>query len=226
MGFLNGSAVGSLVTQVITGGVEATGLVVPLEPQDNIVKEILAVELAVQVVEFCFYAYLVYRILNRHISSSITSHRYFDWMITTPIMLINFIVFFKYLEQPVDTAKTFRQSIQEEAIPAIRIVIANALMLLFGYLGELGLLKTGFAVSLGFLPFAYIFKQLYSLYVGTHPVAKPLFYTTFGVWGLYGVAATLSFDTKNTMYNIIDLIAKNAFGLFLYAFIRAKQRQG
>jgi bacteriorhodopsin len=35
------------------------------------------------------------------------------------------------------------------------------------------------------------------------------------VWGLYGVAALMSYKVKNVMYNILDLFAKNFFGLFL-----------
>jgi bacteriorhodopsin len=34
-------------------------------------------------------------------------------------------------------------------------------------------------------------------------------------WSLYGVAALLPYDTKNSMYNILDLFAKNFLGVFL-----------
>jgi hypothetical protein len=35
------------------------------------------------------------------------------------------------------------------------------------------------------------------------------------VWSIYGVAALMSYKTKNIMYNILDLFAKNFFGLYL-----------
>ena len=34
-------------------------------------------------------------------------------------------------------------------------------------------------------------------------------------WSFYGVAALLEYNNKNTMYNILDLIAKNFLGIFL-----------
>ena len=34
-------------------------------------------------------------------------------------------------------------------------------------------------------------------------------------WSLYGVAALLPYYVKNTLYNILDLFAKNFFGIFL-----------
>ena len=42
-----------------------------------------------------------------------------------------------------------------------------------------------------------------------------LFWYFVIVWGLYGVAACLSYKLKNVSYNILDLFAKNFFGLFL-----------
>jgi bacteriorhodopsin len=44
----------------------------------------------------------------------------------------------------------------------------------------------------------------------------------FVVWSLYGVAAVFDFTTKNISYNILDLFAKNFYGLFLYIIIKSK----
>ena len=41
----------------------------------------------------------------------------------------------------------------------------------------------------------------------------------FFVWSLYGVAALLGDKLKNISYNILDIFAKNFYGLFLYFFI-------
>jgi bacteriorhodopsin len=35
------------------------------------------------------------------------------------------------------------------------------------------------------------------------------------VWFIYGLAALMSYKTKNIMYNILDLFAKNFFGIYL-----------
>jgi hypothetical protein len=42
--------------------------------------------------------------------------------------------------------------------------------------------------------------------------------TTFVVWGLYGVAAALADVPKNVMYNAIDVVSKNGFGLFIFVY--------
>lgn len=219
MNLLENTAIGSLVIQFITGLIELTGLFEPVKSKDEIVKEILGVELIVQFVEFIFYAYLVYKIFYGVVQNSITSHRYIDWAITTPIMLINFIIFFKYLKEK-NRKIDYITSLKEEKQNVIEIVIANALMLLFGYLAETGVMNTPLAVSIGFLPFAFIFKQLYSNYVTKENISLIIFYVIFLIWGLYGVAAVLPFVLKNSFYNILDLFAKNAYGLFLYFYIQ------
>ena len=48
-----------------------------------------------------------------------------------------------------------------------------------------------------------------------------------GIWSLYGVAALLKIREKNTMYNMLDVVSKNFYGLLIYAYIRGVgQRKG
>jgi bacteriorhodopsin len=44
----------------------------------------------------------------------------------------------------------------------------------------------------------------------------------FVFWSLYGIAAVLNFENKNTSYNVLDIFAKNFYGIFLYWFIKSK----
>jgi bacteriorhodopsin len=214
------SGVGSIFVQLVTGIIEASGLFLDVKPADEIVKGILAMELTVQVIEFMFYSYLVYMILTKHVDNNITSHRYIDWAISTPVMLISFVLFFKYRRDP--TRKIgLLDSIKEERETLIKIVIANSLMLLFGFLSERGIINITLGVTLGFLPFLYIFYILYNKYVKKVETVKPLFYSILSVWSLYGVAAYLPFIPKNTMYNILDLFSKNAYGIYLYIYLRS-----
>jgi bacteriorhodopsin len=218
MNTLNLSAYTSLGVQFITGIIEGQGLTLKLNPKDLILQDILLMELFVQAIEFIFYLYLVQSIVSGQLAKTVTSHRYIDWSITTPVMLISFILFFKYLNNP-ERGIRFEKSFFEEKWNILKIVSANALMLLFGFLGERGIINQYLGVAIGFIPFAYIFKQLYSNYAKQTTVGTRLFYFSFLIWGLYGVAAVLPFAKKNTMYNILDLFAKNAYGLFLYIYI-------
>jgi bacteriorhodopsin len=221
MNIFHTSAYGSLCIQLLTGLFEIRGLFLNVPSEDMIVKDILTMEIIVQGVEFLFYVYLVYKIVTKHVSNSITSHRYFDWAITTPVMLISFILFFKYLKDPERNIR-WTESVREELSNIAKILPANALMLLFGYLGEQSIINKYLGVAIGFIPFAYAFKILYAEYAEYTTLAKYVFYPSFLVWSLYGVGAVLPFAAKNTMYNILDLFAKNAYGLFLTLFLMKK----
>lgn len=213
------SAIGSLLVQFFTGLFESNGLFVPLKEEDLIVKDVLALELLVQSIEFLFYVYLVYMIYTKQLSSTITSHRYLDWFITTPTMLVSFVIFFKYLKNPTRKIRIL-ESMKEEQGNLTKLVLGNALMLLFGFLAETSRIPKYIGVILGFLPFAYIFKILYSEYAKGTTLSLVLYYFSFFIWGLYGVSAVLPFASKNTMYNILDIFAKNAYGLFIYFYIQ------
>lgn len=222
MNTLNASAIGSLVAQFITGLIEGKGLFFAVKPEDAIVQDVLAMELVVQSVEFLFYVYLVYLIVKNKVSRDVTSHRYIDWAITTPVMLVSFAIFFKYLREPERRGIRLFDSMKEERSNLIRIVLANAAMLLFGFLAERSFIPTGLGVALGFLPFVYAFKVLYLEYARHTRLGLQIFSFSFVVWALYGVGALLPFVQKNTLYNVLDLFAKNAYGLFLYFFLRSR----
>ena len=64
MKYLNLSAYGSLLVQFLTGLVESTGLYAKIPEKDKILQDILTMEVIVQTIEFIFYLYLVYRIVN------------------------------------------------------------------------------------------------------------------------------------------------------------------
>ena len=83
--------------------------------------------------------------------------------------------------------------------------------------------KTG--IILGFIPFIYYFKLIYDKYINKEisQDKKNMFWFFFITWSLYGIAAFLSYDQKNTSYNILDLFSKNGFGLFL-VYILQKNR--
>jgi bacteriorhodopsin len=222
MNTLYSTAIGSLGAQLVTGLIEFSGLFFEVKQEDTIVKDVLAMELSVQLVEFIFYLFLVYKIITKTLEKDITGHRYLDWVITTPFMLISLVVFFKHLKEPTRKIRLL-ESMREEKTNILLIVGGNLLMLLFGYFAEIGIMNTGVAVAIGFIPFAFIFKQLYANYVSAKNISIYIFYFVFGIWALYGVAAMLPFAPKNSFYNILDLFAKNAYGLFLYFYLRQIQ---
>ena len=70
-------------------------------------------------------------------------------------------------------------------------------------------------ISLGFIPFFWMFWIIYDGYAKFTEIGKMTFYYFSFVWALYGVAAFMSYRVKNIAYNILDLFSKNFFGIFL-----------
>jgi hypothetical protein len=136
-------------------------------------------------------------------------------MITTPIMLLTTILYFDYNNKP-DEKKTL-QSFWEEHQKDILIIFAfNAMMLFFGYLYEIGSLDLFTSNSMGFVGLIGSFYVMYSSFVSKNLSANlPLFIAMSGIWGSYGLAATLSPGWKNLSYNLIDTLSKNFYGIYL-----------
>jgi bacteriorhodopsin len=223
MDLLNISSYVSLGVQFLTGVYSIKGLTYDLDKKDQILQSALKLETCVQLIEFIFYLYLVYNISINTLPNNITSIRYFDWFITTPTMLISTIIYLKYKEEILlGKSLDFFELLKSEKYNIIKILIGNWLMLLFGYLGEINVIDIKYTTPIGFIFFAYVFKLLYSNYAVKSTDGLKLYWPMFIFWSLYGVAAVLDFENKNTSYNILDIFAKNFFGMFLYWLIKSK----
>jgi hypothetical protein len=208
----------SFAIQIITGLMQLGGLTITLEEQDYILKQLLVLEMFVQIIEGIFYAWLIKSFND---IENITKFRYYDWFFSTPLMLISLIIYLIYLRRENDMTEEkldlFNLIKQNKKI-LIEILVLNALMLLFGYLNEIGILDKPTAVILGFIPFFMMFKLIYDNFAKYTPEGLRLFKYFVVVWGLYGIAALTDYDIKNASYNILDLFSKNALGIY-YSYI-------
>ena len=188
----------------------------------TLIKQLLGLEVAVQVVEGGFYAWL-YNNINT--IKNITPKRYADWAITTPTMLIIMVAYIIYLNNKTTTdSLSLVQILRENAGPFVQILVLNWLMLLFGYLGEIGVISMIAGIIIGFVPFIAYFYIIYANFLNQTASSSTSIkiYTYFLVfWSLYGVVAVLPYALKNTIYNVLDLFSKNFFGLFLSYLIIA-----
>ena len=105
--------------------------------------------------------------------------------------------------------------INNEKYTLLAIILLNWAMLFFGYIAELGKMNVKISTFLGFIPFTIMFYIIYENYSKYSLIGLTTFYYIVFIWGLYGVAALMSYEVKNIMYNILDLFSKNFFGLFL-----------
>ena len=208
----------SLLIQLITGIIPLHTLFININEKHDILKDILILETVVQFIEMLFYIWIAFAVLN---IKKMASRRYIDWVITTPAMLLSTIMFMNYQEkkeknkldeEPVKT----KQFLTDNKDNIVKIFLYNLVMLTFGYLGEQNILSKFISIPIGFVFFFKTFELIYNNYAIHSNLGVKLFYFMFIVWSLYGVAATFKPNEKNVSYNVLDIISKNFYGLFIY----------
>ena len=168
-----------------------------------------------------FWHYLYMR--EAHLQGEVTTvFRYVDWLITVPLQIVEF-----YLILAAVTAVT--------SVLFWRLLGASLVMLIFGFLGEAGLIDVTVGFVIGMAGWIYI---IYEIFAGeaakvsegsNNPGGQFAFNTlrlivTVG-WAIYPIgyflgylsgAEATNFDTVNIVYNLADLVNKTAFGLAIY----------
>ena len=212
------SLLASILVQVITGIIEFGALFLRVPSEYLILKQMMLLEVIVQCIEGAFY---IYWFFHFKAITNITPSRYLDWMITTPTMLVNLIMYLHFLGQE---SLDFFAILNQEWNTILTVVLLNWLMLFFGYLGETSRIPVYVGVGLGFIPFFLYYYLIYTKYGLLSREGSVIFYYFLFFWSLYGVVAVLPYTLKNMCYNILDLFAKNFFGLFLtYLLFQVKQ---
>jgi hypothetical protein len=205
----------SVIIQIIIGLIGIGAFFIKVPTAYSLIKELLILELVVQIIESIFYFWVAYNFTK---NINVTPKRYIDWAITTPTMLITLILYLIYLNKN-ETTETNELHLftllKDNLTIVIPVVILNWLMLLFGYLGEMKIIPVLFGIILGFIPFLIYYYMIYVNYVTKNNNGYLLFWYFFFFWSLYGVVAVLPYYIKNSFYNILDLFSKNFFGLFL-----------
>lgn len=208
----------SLILQIITGLIPIPGLYIKLQEKDKILTDILLLETIVQFIELFFYVWIAFSILN---IKKMASRRYLDWIITTPTMLLSTIMFMKYQERKEknelqNKPLTTKNFITENKDNIMKIFGFNFLMLVFGYLGEINTISKYISIPIGFGFFFKTFEIIYNNYANFTNKGKLLFAFIASVWSLYGIAAMMKPNEKNISYNLLDIVAKNFYGLYIY----------
>lgn len=186
-----------------------------LRTQNPVVRHIMNLETCISIVAGYFYSIFVaqidkYSFEKKEIDwSEISKTRYIDWTITTPMMLLVLCV---VLGNEIN---------RKVYVPTILSIVAlNYAMLYVGYLGETEVLSRWWAVSIGFVFFFALFSIIFTTFVAPKYSASNyiLFSVYLVVWSLYGVVYMLNEIYKNIAMNLLDLTAKCAIGLGLWAY--------
>ena len=215
MDFIKITVYFSLLVQIVTGVFDYYVIQLNIPSKLLILQEVLIMELIVQIIEGIFYVWLA---LNITTVANITPHRYYDWYLTTPTMLVSLCIYLVYLnneERNIETKDSFFKIIYDNMNVLLSILFLNFLMLTSGYLTEIKKISQLSGVLIGFIPFFICFYLIYYYFARFSLFGTEIFFYFLIVWSMYGIAALMNYRIKNTMYNILDLFAKNFFGLYL-----------
>lgn len=173
--------------------------------EPKLLVQALNLEAFVTLIQFIFYTTLI----RNHSIETMAITRYYDWMITTPLMLVSMSTYFLYKEGEeggiIDMIKKYKKQFS-------KIITFNLIMLVAGYLGEVGYISKELAFVIGTIAFIMTFTIIYKELKGA---GKGIFNLITCVWGLYAVAYMLPSTQKNVLYNVLDLISKNLFAILL-----------
>jgi bacteriorhodopsin len=203
----------SIFIQMVVNVIEGWGLSMTVKPEDEILRDLLKVEFVVELIELVFYICLIF--FFNQLTGTITPYRYIDWTFTTPLMLITLMAYMR------GTTGRLTDFLANNVGSIVTVCSLNFTMLLSGFLGEIGALPILLTTAFGFLPFATYFGYIYEEFVPAEDTdyKRTVFFWFVGFWALYGLFALLSYTAKNVSYNILDLFAKNFFGVFLSIII-------
>ncbi len=198
------------------------------KPQFILLENAYFIEYVVSIIEFIGYIILGFYIGSK---SNITTIRYLDWFITTNMLLISLSLFSLFNNIYYDPKKSelekydqlkkfdFNFIKQEYGDIFLKIFTANTLMLIFGFLGEIKFLNKYISLTIGLFFFTLSFKYIFDNFVQFNYINYITLSVFIFIWLLYAVAFLLDFNSKNIAYNLLDLISKNCFGIFLFFYL-------
>lgn len=180
------------------------------------IKYSLVTETCVNIIAGLTYSYIMVLLDGKGLTlNKVTPIRYIDWVLTTPLLLISFVLYLTYYDNESDDDTTEKKP----KFQALAYIIPlNFLMLLFGFLGETGKMDRMRALYLGFAAYAGMFYGIYDEYVkdNSYSGAATLYGVFAFVWFLYGMAYLLDTVAKNIVYNFLDVISKAGFGILIW----------
>ena len=196
-------------------------------------SDALLLENIVQFIEGTFYLWFIYFYEKNVDKVDIAKYRYYDWFLTTPTMLISTMMYFYYLLSKNNILTNITSYFKKHWAVSIVVIIANFAMLLMGYLTENSSITLIEGFIWGFVFFGIVFYAIYDSFIAKESMItgiqdttiekeenkkeiKNLFIFLTTIWGLYGIIFLLNDKWKNIGYNILDIISKNFYGLFIY----------
>lgn len=163
----------------------------------------LILDTTVQLLEISYYA------ATLSIKSPPTYWRYADWFLSTPTMLLSFVMYAVFLY---DRHLSLAGFFTDYGWLTVGVAALDVMMLIFGLLAEWKWIDRAMGVYCGLVPYVIMFTLVF-VYVQTTPWGYVFLSLQAIVWGLYGLAAMLAYRPKNILYNLLDVLSKNVYGV-------------
>ncbi len=181
----------------------------------------VSITVAGLVTGIAFIHYMYMRDVWVTTGESPTVYRYIDWLITVPLLMIEFYLILAAVGKA--NSGIFW-----------RLLIGTVVMLVGGYLGEAGYINATLGFVIGMAGWFYILYEVFSGEAGKAAAksGNKALVTAFGAmrmivtvgWAIYPLGYVFGYltggvdaDSLNVIYNIADLLNKTAFGLIIWA---------
>jgi bacteriorhodopsin len=178
-------------------------------------RTILAIESLICIVAGIVY-YLIINIYRKTSNMTladwdkITTLRYIDWAITTPLLILSFSLFLANGEK----VKNLGNFI-------VSLIFFDLIMILAGFLGSKNIISDVLSQIVGFGAYFMIFFLMYNKFFREVTLSvnilfkQVFFYIMLFLWFIYGVIYNFSTINRNIITNVLDALAKGLFGLTL-----------
>ena len=148
-------------------------------------------------------------------------YRYIDWLITVPLLMIEFFIILRAAGSAVGNGSF------------IRLLFGTLIMLVFGYMGEAEIMDQAFAFALGMVGWAVIIYEIYAGAAGTaakeagaavQSAFSAMRWIVLVGWAIYPVGyiagvlmeGAVGAESLNQVYNLADFVNKILFGLIIW----------
>lgn len=147
-------------------------------------------------------------------------YRYIDWLITVPLLMIEFYIILRAVGASVGVGSF------------LRLLVGTLVMLIFGYLGEAGVMSAGLGFWIGMVGWAIIIWEIYGGEAGRAAAsAETSVKSAFNAmrwivlvgWAIYPIGYVLGYfmggvdeGALNAVYNLADFVNKILFGLIIW----------
>jgi hypothetical protein len=188
-------------------------------------REILYLECGITFVASFIYIIFSHSIMDNHSAADFLQFM-FGFSVKDPVQNINIL---RYVGWVFSTAMmicvlclvlALNNNIVASTSTLVTVILLDWSMLLFGFLGETGMMDKSVAMALGFVPFFAMFYVVYETFLRgkTNSVNVLVFWIYFILWLIYGLVYMIDVTAKTITTNILDCIAKAFFaiGLSLY----------